>query len=609
MRSIVELCVAHDAVRRGGDKPVSTGTRADRETVTRFLAAFVLASCLLLGISVLVYRSASQHRDAMVRDAETHAVQMRQRAISAFLHATMSDLELFVDLNGIRDFEAASSGWRDTLLQESLAFLLERGSYDQVAVADASGAEVVHVGRDATGVPASVPPDVITAGDLARQQPVAAEGSVTFIPFALATRNGQPESPPKPVIGVGIGLWQNGRYVGAVYFDVLAAALLREFDQAHPESDSDSMLVDAPGYWMRGGSPDAEWGDLISGRRGAAFSYAFPDEWRRVAASDQGQFETADGLFTYVSIRPLAELTAADTDDPSEPVAPGVSAPTSDPTAWRIVSHVPVTTLLEARYVGLTGLILADALGVLALALGSWILMERTTRARQFRTHVVAENAALSSTLGRYLPKLVSARLRGNPPHLAGLGGESRFVAVLFADIRGFTRFSESRSPHDVVATLNRALAEITAPLLRHNGILDKYTGDGLLAFFEPFGSQEAAARNAVAAAREMQSAFKALQRDSADPALAELGLGVGINAGRVIVGNIGSEEFMDYTVIGDAVNVAARLQAMAEAGQILVTDTIYDLTRGQLSVESVSPLSLRGRQEQVRVYRLSCDT
>jgi len=119
-------------------------------------------------------------------------------------------------------------------------------------------------------------------------------------------------------------------------------------------------------------------------------------------------------------------------------------------------------------------------------------------------------HAALSSTLGRYVPKVLAARRRGDSDRL---GGESRFVAVLFADIRGFTRFAESRTPGDVVTTLNRALSEITTPVLRHNGILDKYVGGGLLAFFEPFVNQQDAVRNAVAAAREMQRVFAALTR------------------------------------------------------------------------------------------------
>ncbi len=580
---------------------MTTRPRPNRDVWIRFAVAFAVSSSLLLGASFLIYKSASLHRDAMVRDDEAHAVEMRRRAVSDFVRGTVSDLALFSDLYGVRAFESAAPSWGEDLAAEAVAFLRERTAYDQVVVVGAVGAEALRVQRDADGTPVlqsldSYPVDVPAA---ARAQ--IAQDGIAFSSFALATHDGAQDVPPTPVLSVGIGLWEDGAYEGAVYVDVLASALLRDFDQAHPQSDSESMLVDAGGYWMRGTDPAAEWGSL-SGRT-AAFATTFPDEWRRITAFSNGQFETQEGLFTYSSIYPLTEMTNAAAGLPALPALEG--APKTDADVWHIVSHVPISTLLATRYFGLSALLIFDLLAVLLLAGVSWFVVQRTTRARQFRTRVVAENVALSSTIGRYLPK-IAARLRGDSSRLAHLGGESRFVAVLFADIRGFTRFSESHSPADVVATLNRALSEITAPVFRHHGILDKYIGDGLLAFFEPLGSHEEAAESALAAAREMQTAFASLQGDGA--ALCELGLGIGINAGPVIVGNIGSEKFMDYTVIGDAVNVAARLQAVAEPGQILVTDTIYELLNENLAVESVAPLTLRGRQQAVRVYRLRCE-
>lgn len=576
------------------------GTRPDREMWVRFAAAFFLSSFLLLGTSTLIYRSASRHRDLMIGDAESHAVGMRLRAVGDFLSRTMSDLELLCRLHGVRAFEATAPDWRDDLAQEALAFLSERPAYDQVLIVDASGAGVVRVQRDEDGLPSLASAFAGSAPDSAESRGPVAQGTVALAPFALAHRNGVPEAPPKPIFSVGIGLWLDSQYSGAIYLDVLGSALLREFDRAHPESESESMFVDAAGDWMRSIDPATEWGSLVPGRRSVTFASAFPDEWRRMISSDRGQFETAEGLFTYSSVDPLAELASA--AGISLANAPGAQTSRG---VWRVVSRVPRPALLATRYVGLGGLLLSNAVGVAALALGSWILAQKTLRARRFRTHVVAENAALSSTLGRYVPKVLVARRRGDSD---GLGGESRFVAVLFADIRGFTRFSESRAPRDVVTMLNHALSEITTPVLRHNGILDKYVGDGLLAFFEPFSNQQDAVRSAVAAAREMQRAFANLQREEPGAGLGELGLGIGINAGRVVVGNIGSEEIMDYTVIGDAVNVAARLQAVAESGQILVTEAVYELVHGGLHVEAADPLLLRGRREPVDVYRLRWD-
>jgi adenylate cyclase len=175
----------------------------------------------------------------------------------------------------------------------------------------------------------------------------------------------------------------------------------------------------------------------------------------------------------------------------------------------------------------------------------------------------------------------------------------------MFVDIRGFTRFAERHEPQYVVAVLNRTLTELTAPLRAFAGILDKYIGDGFLAFFEPMETPADAAARSVDAARLMHKAFRNLWSDSPDASLRELGLGIGISTGRVVVGNVGSEESMDYTVVGDAVNVAARLQSLAKRGEILVSDSAYLLLREENDAERMQQTRLRGRERPLDVYRL----
>ena len=543
----------------------------------------------------------------MLREAELHAVEMRVRALSDVFHATVSDLLLLAELNDTQIFVAEDTPpHREDLTREALAFLREREAYDAVRVVDAAGRNVVNVQRDEAGRPAVVASDPSgSEGTDALVVPAAFGGGVYLAPFRLASGDGAIESPPKPVLAVGIELLQDSRSAGAVIVDVLATSFLRSFDQAHPEAESRSLLVSGDGYWIRGTDSSEEWGNLLTDRRGLAFATAFPREWGRISSDYVGQFETPQGLFTYSTIRPLDEIRSAVMSASPEASDASLVGSAADPDAWRVVSYVPSAGLARTRYVGLSELVVSDALGVLLLAAGFWVMVRRSTHARLFRTRVVAENALLSSTLGRYLPKVVAARLRGDSARLARLGGESRFVAVLFADIRGFTRFAETRSPHDVVASLNLALSAITAPVTRYHGVLDKYVGDGLLAFFEATSDPEGAARNAINAARDMQTAFAQLLRDAEEDTLGGLGLGVGINAGRVIVGNIGSEDVMDYTVIGDPVNVAARLQAAAESGEILLTGEVRELMVDEVAVESMPPLTVRGRLQSVSVYRL----
>jgi len=135
------------------------------------------------------------------------------------------------------------------------------------------------------------------------------------------------------------------------------------------------------------------------------------------------------------------------------------------------------------------------------------------------------------------------------------LGGEACYVSVLFADVRGFTGFAEAHDPHTVVEALNRILHRLVEAVSRNGGILDKFLGDGLLAFFEVAESRAGAARREITAGIEMQGEFARLIADPEDSSLRGIGLGVGISSGEVIVGN-----------------VASRLQGIAKAGEILIT-------------------------------------
>ena len=142
----------------------------------------------------------------------------------------------------------------------------------------------------------------------------------------------------------------------------------------------------------------------------------------------------------------------------------------------------------------------------------------------------------------------------------------ARKVTVLFADIRGFTRFAEQHSPQQVVETLNLVFERLTQIVLKWEGTLDKYMGDALMAFYGAPIVHKEDALAAVTSALEMQRAFSDLQtgQTTSSEALSQLGLGIGLHTGTVVVGNVGSERLMNYTVVGDTVNVAYRLQGKA---------------------------------------------
>lgn len=210
------------------------------------------------------------------------------------------------------------------------------------------------------------------------------------------------------------------------------------------------------------------------------------------------------------------------------------------------------------------------------------------------------EKQRIRDLFGKYVAPAVAERLLTDPSRVA-LGGEEQTVTVLFGDIRGYTSISETLTPQDVVAMLNRYLAVGTEAIFEYEGTLDKYIGDAVMAFFNAPLPQREHALSAVQAALAMQHEVKALSAESGMPVT----YGIGVNTGPAIVGNIGTERLMNYTVIGDAVNVASRIQGRAGGGEVLITDATYQLVRGQVEVDPLEPMQVKGKTEPLQVYRV----
>ena len=207
--------------------------------------------------------------------------------------------------------------------------------------------------------------------------------------------------------------------------------------------------------------------------------------------------------------------------------------------------------------------------------------------------------------LSRYLSADVAEAVMERP-ELMHLGGEHREVTVLFTDVRGFTRWAASRPPGEVVAALNRIFSVQTEVLFAHGGTLDKFLGDGLMALFgAPIASADHA-RRAVEAAVEIQRRMASLLPDLAggdDGGSGLAGVGIGIQSGIAAVGNIGSDLRMEYTAIGDTVNLASRLCGLARAGQVLMSPelpALADLPAG--SWRPVGRFHIKGMDDEVEL-------
>ncbi|MBN1579185.1 MAG: GAF domain-containing protein [Anaerolineae bacterium] len=185
------------------------------------------------------------------------------------------------------------------------------------------------------------------------------------------------------------------------------------------------------------------------------------------------------------------------------------------------------------------------------------------------------------------------------------LGGTRETVSILFGDIRGFTTYSESHAPEQVVDMINHYY-NIAARVIRENdGIVDKYEGDCVMAHFgTPLHPIQDHAWKAVKTACEIQQVID--EDHSAMPPEDRLHFGIGINTGEAVAGNVGGEEQMDYTLIGDAVNLSKRLQENAPPGVILLGDSTYQLVKAHVEVETLEPLQVKGRTAYEQVYKVT---
>lgn len=212
----------------------------------------------------------------------------------------------------------------------------------------------------------------------------------------------------------------------------------------------------------------------------------------------------------------------------------------------------------------------------------------------------------MKQLFGRYVSPDVFAHLVADPS-LAKLGGRRRDMTVLFSDIRGFTAASEVAAPEDVVAQLNEYFTAMVQVLFRHHGTLDKFVGDMVMGLFGAPVDDPQHADHAVAAARDMLVELDRLNKGWAAQGRPTLAIGIGINSGEMIAGNIGSDTVMSYTVIGDAVNLAARLESATkdQRAQILISEATRARLTQTVSTREIGPISVKGKAQAVVVHEL----
>ena len=295
-------------------------------------------------------------------------------------------------------------------------------------------------------------------------------------------------------------------------------------------------------------------------------------------------------------------------------------------TITRVVRYVAVAIILTTVAILLLGILVLTIFitilikpirllvnGVSAIAAGNFdqnINIKRSdelgdlTDAFNNMAKSLREKEVIKGAFSKYVTKSVVDRILQHQDGLK-LGGEKKVVTVFFSDIRGFTPMSEALSAEEVVHILNEYFTAMTAIIFKYEGTLDKFMGDAIMAVYGAPIEQADHAERAVMSAIEMGRKMKELQAKWRMEGKREVNIGIGINTGEVVVGNIGSNERMEYTAIGDNVNLTQRLESVAEKGQILISGSTYERVKDKVAATMLDPIKVKGKVEKVIAYEV----
>jgi len=214
------------------------------------------------------------------------------------------------------------------------------------------------------------------------------------------------------------------------------------------------------------------------------------------------------------------------------------------------------------------------------------------------------EKEMIKRAFTRYVAREVVEEILKDPENLV-LSGERRQVTVLFCDVRGFTPLSERLSPEEVVLLLNDFYTLMIETTFKYDGTLDKFLGDAVMAVFgAPMAHPDHSAR-AIRTALDMQEGITGLNERRVRDGKEAIAVGIGVSAGEAVAGTVGTEDRMEYTVIGDSVNLAARLESNAKPGQILISHRTYERVRDLVDARPLGRIRVKGKEEEIEVYEV----
>ncbi|MEH2267984.1 MAG: ATP-binding protein [Nostoc sp.] len=348
-----------------------------RILIRHFLTVFLPLSALVGVVIGTIYYQQVQTEQVLLKTNELRKVDLETKVISGDFHSVVSDLMVISKQNELQRVLEGVNGQQQALSQELLLFSGYKKLYDQIRFLDRSGKEVVRVNFN-KGEPGIVPEEKLQVqakrywfNDTLRLN----QGQVFVSPLDLNIERGQVEQPLKPMIRFGTPVFdRNGQKRGIVVLNYFGTKLLDNFNQAFANASSQGMLLNADGYWLKGAKPEDEWGFMFPNRKNRTFGQAFPQAWQQISQKESGQFQTAEGIFTFTTVYPLVEGQKSSTGAGQAFTPSQHQIDTKKSYYWKIVSWVSPETLTTKSNRFLSQLLLLYAGLVGLTGIGSWLL-------------------------------------------------------------------------------------------------------------------------------------------------------------------------------------------------------------------------------------------
>jgi len=259
--------------------------------------------------------------------------------------------------------------------------------------------------------------------------------------------------------------------------------------------------------------------------------------------------------------------------------------------------------IFASIYIFDTGIIMKILYPLLSIVLVSFALVVVYYRTEE------KDRKWITSIFGKYVSPVVIDNLIKNPK-MINLGGEKRNITIFFSDIRGFTSISEKLTPEKLVHLLNEYLTEMTSIIIKDEGLVDKYMGDSIMAFWGAPLEQPNHANLACSSSLEMIEKLKELQKKWKEEGIFSFNIGIGLNSGDAIVGNMGSSSRFDYTAMGDNVNLASRAEGLNKiyGTNIIITENTQKIVKDKFETRALDVVRVKGKKKPIQIFELICE-